>query len=169
MADTIGRLPRVRAWDRSRALAVIGEAVWWVTIVDATMLRHHPGNYDAALAAHPPAQRQRIEGTLAGLRFVRNQLGRDTDLTSFTGPANPSASTRGQRVTAWTWNPQPRPGLAPLPPSTWVWETTRYQAYQAHLAGHTTGEIFDRAAAFLTLTAKHTPSLAHAAGQAAGP
>jgi len=30
---------------------------------------------------------------------------------------------------------------------------TRYQAYQAQLAGHTTGETFGRAAEFLTLIA----------------
>ena len=37
MRDVTGRLPRCRAWDRPRAFAVIGEAVWWVTIVDATL------------------------------------------------------------------------------------------------------------------------------------
>ena len=30
---------------------------------------------------------------------------------------------------------------------------TRYRAYQVHLAGHTTGESFGRAAAFLKLAA----------------
>ena len=37
MRDATERLPRVRPWDRPRAFAVIGEAVWWVTIVDGTL------------------------------------------------------------------------------------------------------------------------------------
>src|SRR5437899_12165229 len=62
MSDTTGRLPRVRAADRPRALAVIGEAVWWVTIVDATLVRHHPQAYDAVMAGQSAAQRELTEG-----------------------------------------------------------------------------------------------------------
>jgi hypothetical protein len=40
MSDTAQRLSQVAAWDRARAFAAIGEAVWWVTIVDATLMRH---------------------------------------------------------------------------------------------------------------------------------
>jgi len=41
-----------------------------------------------------------------------------------------------------------------------AWEMTRYQAYQAQLTGHTVGEIFRRAATFLTLTATYADPLA---------
>ncbi len=75
MSDTTQRLPRVRAADRPRAFAVIGEAVWWVTIVDATLVRHHPDAYDSVMTSQTPAQRQLVGGTLAGLRFVRNRIG----------------------------------------------------------------------------------------------
>ena len=47
----------------------------------------------------------------------------------------------------------PDPALASLPPHGRAWEITRYAAYQAHLAGRTTGEVFGRVAAFLELTA----------------
>jgi hypothetical protein len=40
------------------AFAVIGEAVWWVTIVDATLVRHHPDIYDNVMASQAPAQRR---------------------------------------------------------------------------------------------------------------
>src|SRR2546421_411916 len=63
MSDTTERLPRMAAWDRPRAFAVIGEAVWWVTIVDATLVRHHPDAYDAVMAGQPPGQRELIDGT----------------------------------------------------------------------------------------------------------
>ena len=42
MSDTTERLARVRTADQPRAFVVIGEAVWWVTMVDATLVRHHP-------------------------------------------------------------------------------------------------------------------------------
>jgi len=74
MSDATQRLARVRAWDRERGFAVIAEAVWWVTIVDATLVRHHLDTYDRVLAGHPEGEQRLIEETLAGLRFVRNRM-----------------------------------------------------------------------------------------------
>jgi hypothetical protein len=51
MDDMTRRLPLVRARDRQRALAIIGEVVWQVTIVDATLVRYYPDRYDDVLAA----------------------------------------------------------------------------------------------------------------------
>ena len=75
MRETIDRLQRARSLDRPHAFAVISEAVWWVTMVDATLVRYHPDAYDAVLAGHEAAERRAIEGTFGGLRFVRNQMG----------------------------------------------------------------------------------------------
>jgi hypothetical protein len=47
----------------------------------------------------------------------------------------------------------PEPVLASLSLRGRAWEATRYQDYEAHLQGRTTGEIFDRSAAFLKLAA----------------
>jgi hypothetical protein len=153
MSDTTGRLPRVRTADQPRAFAVIGEAVWWVTIVDATLVRHHPDEYDALMAGQPPAERQRIEGTLAGLRFVRNRMGHEVDHVDFVRADPSRAGTSDDRITAWTWNSLPEPALDLLLPRGQAWEMTRYRAYQAQLAGHTIGDVFGRATAFLHLTA----------------
>src|SRR6201996_7774416 len=60
MRDTTERLGRVRATDRPQAFAVISEAVWWVTIVDATVVRYHSQVYDAALEALPAAERRTV-------------------------------------------------------------------------------------------------------------
>ena len=49
----------------------------------------------------------------------------------------------------------PEPDLGSLPPRGQAWEMTRYQAYQAQLAGQTIGETFGRAAAFLKLASPH--------------
>jgi hypothetical protein len=159
MSDTTRRLTRRAAWDRPRAFVVISEAVWWVTIVDATLVRHHLDAYDTVLAGHNPAQRELTEETLAGLRFVRNRIGDEADLAEFIEPAEDGPDDRQRRITGWTWKPVPEPKLASLPPRGQTWEITRHRAYQAQLAGHTIGETFGRAAAFLKQAAADAPSL----------
>jgi len=114
MSDTTGRLPKVRAANLPRAFAVIGEAVWWVTIVDATLVRHHPEAYDAEMAGQSAPRRRLIEGTLAGLRFVRNRIGDEADLADFIEPGK--AGPGEGRITGWKWRPVPEPELASLPP-----------------------------------------------------
>jgi hypothetical protein len=153
MRDVTDRLLRVKAADRQRAFAVVGEAVWWVTIVDGTLVRHHPEAYDCVMAAQAPAERPLIEGTLSGLRFVRNQMGQYADHVDFIAPDAGNGRPGDRRITAWTWKPVPEPLLASLSLRGQAWEATRYQDYEAHLQGRTTGEIFGRAAAFLNLAA----------------
>jgi hypothetical protein len=160
MSEATARLPHARTWNRARAYAVVGEAVWWVTLVDATLVRHHPEPYDNVMASQSPAQRQRIEATLAGLRFVRNRISGEADLAKFIGAAAPGEDPDNGRVTGWSWKTLPPPALASLPPRAQAWERTRYQAYYAQLAGHTLGEVFWRAATFLTLTAATAGPLA---------
>jgi hypothetical protein len=162
MSDTTRRLPRIQAPDRPRAFTVISEAVWWVTIVDATLVRHHPAAYDAVIAGQSAAGRRLIEGTLAGMRFVRNRIGDEADLAEFIEPCAPGPGTGAGSITGWTWKPVPEPALALLPPRGQAWEMTRYRAYQAYLAGHTVGESFGRAAAFLKLAAAKTPAITDA-------
>ena len=159
MREATGRLVRAGAWNRARAFAVVSESVWWVTIVDGTLVRYHPAAYDAVLAGQAAAERQLIEGTLAGLRFVRNQARHDGDYADFIQPGPGRSSPGGSRVTAWTWKSAPEPLLASRPPRGQAWEMTRYRAYQAQLAGHTVGEVFGRAAAFLQLAAANAASV----------
>ncbi len=142
MRETIDRLLRARAMDQPQAFTVISEAVWWVTMVDATLVRYHPDAYDGVLAGHASAERQAIEGTFGGLRFVRNQMGYYLDHAEFIQPASGA-------IAAWTWRPLPEPGLDTLPARGQEWELTRYREYQARLAGQPVGETFRRAAAFL--------------------
>ena len=144
MRETTGRLLRMTARDRSRGFAVISEAVWWVTIVDGTLVRYHPDTYDGVLDGLPRARRRAIEETLGGLRFVRNRMGHHLDPDDLVQPV-------GGRITAWTWKPVPKPALASLPPRGQAWEMTRYRAYQAQLADRAVGSTFARAVAFLEL------------------
>src|SRR6516162_10011394 len=166
MRDTTERLGKVRASDRPQAFAVIGEAVWWVTIVDATLVRYHPDTYDRVLAALPAAQRQLTESTFAGLRFVRNRMGYYADHADFIQPRRSDDGDHDAPITAWTWKTLPPPPMESLPPRGQEWELSRHQAYQDQLAGCTIGETFDRAAAFLALASRAVSGATDATGGA---
>ena len=144
MGEVSGRLGRIKPKDRAQAFTVISEAVWWVTIVDATLVRYHPEIYDKTMAALPECERQITEGTFAGLRFVRNQMGYHADPADFVQPDG-----AGKAVATWTWKPADCLGLDTLPPRSQEWEASRHQAYQERLAGHLVGETFRRTTSFL--------------------
>jgi hypothetical protein len=160
MIDTTQRLPRIHGLDQPRAFAVISEAVWWVTIVDGTLVRYHPDAYDRTLAARPDEERDRIEDTLGGLRFVRNRIGQDVDHVDFIEPAR--GETCADRVADWRWRSLPELTFDWLSPRGQEWELTRYRAYCDQLAGHTVGETFSLSSSFL-VTAAGDASLAEAA------
>ena len=166
MNDTMKRLTRMTARDQPRAFALISEAEWWVTIVDATLVRHHLDAHDQVMADQTPAKRQLVEGTLAGLRFVRNRIGDKADLAEFIEPSETGQDSGAGRITGWTWKPVPESKLASLTPRKQAWEITRYQAYQAQLARHTIGETFGRATAFLKRAVADAPSLTDASAHA---
>lgn len=156
MSETTGRLAGIRVWDQAGAQAAVGEAVWWITMVDATLVRQHRDVYDAVLAARGAAERRLTEATLAGLRFVRNQIGRGAGFAELIDAEGAGPGYR--RITHWTWKPAPEPALGHLPPRGQAWEIARYRAYQAQLAGHTIGETFRRTVTFLTLTGANAAS-----------
>ena len=160
MSEAAALLPTVQVWDQAQAFAAIGEAVWWITMVDATLVRHHRGIYDTALAARTAAERRAIEQTLAGLRFARNWISRGA------GPNDAiHAGTGNRRITQWRWKLIPEPALTWLPPSAQKWELARYRAYQACVAGNTIGKTLGQAVNFLTCTgataASATDTAAH--------
>jgi hypothetical protein len=164
MRDTTERLGKVGPRDRPQAFAVIGEAVWWVTIVDATLVRYHPDAYDHVLAGLPAAQRRLTEGTFAGLRFVRNRMGYYADHADFIEPCPDEEAGGGDApITEWNWRSLPVPAVETLPPRGQEWELSRYEAYQDLLAGHTVGETFSQTSGFLDLVARTAKPEADAA------
>jgi len=151
MTDATDRLPRVTALDRRRAFAVISEAVWWVTIVDANLVRYHPDLYDTELARRSGADRLGVEETLSGLRFVRNQIGHDIDRAYFIRAA--SGTPGAPHARDWTWTSVPEPTGESMSPRGLAWEMTRYRAYQSRLAGRPVTATFRCAASFLKIVA----------------
>lgn len=151
MTDAGERFARAAAWDRPRALAAVSEATWWVTIVDATVVRYYPRAYDAVLAGQPAEYRRVTEETLAGLRYVRNQMGH-LDPAAFIRAAGRRGSSG--RAAGWVWNPLPEPAVDSLSERGHEWEMTRYRAYQARLADHDVAETFALTTSFLEQTAR---------------
>jgi endogenous inhibitor of DNA gyrase (YacG/DUF329 family) len=168
MHDTTRRLSKVRASDRAQAYAVIGEAVWWVTIVDATLVRHYPDEYDAALSGLPAEERQVTETTFTGLRYVRNRMGYHADHADFIQPRGSTAGGRDAPITEWTWRSLPVPAVATLPARGQEWELSRYQAYQDVLADRSMGETFSRTADFHDLVVHAVQAAASVAVPADG-
>jgi hypothetical protein len=143
MNESVGRLAAAGTWDLNRLAAAVGETVWWVTLVDATLVRYHPRHYENALASSS-VRRVKTEKTLAGLRYVRNQLGKSVDPAGFVR----ADAGDGSAVT-WTWRPLPEPDLTGLGQRARQWELRRYRAYEARLAGRAIARTFTRCAEFL--------------------
>jgi hypothetical protein len=157
MTEVTWRIAVAGEWEPPRLAATVGEAVWWVTLVDATLVRYHPRDYEAALG-RKDVRRRKTEEALEGLRYVRNQLGRSADPAEFV-----QSVTRDDGASIWTWRPLPEPGLDALAPRARQWELSRYRAYQARLAGRDIARTFARCAEFLAqaaalASASHTPS-----------
>ena len=157
MREVTERLSRFRPGDQAAAFSMVSEAVWWVTIVDARLVRHYLAVYDGVLAARDPAERDAIEGTLAGLRFVRNRIGAEDGQSEFIG--RPARDAGAEQVLAedvlasWPWRRMPEPAGVSLPAQMRSWESTRHQAYETWLAGRTVGEVFGRVTDFLNVAA----------------
>ncbi len=147
MNDTIQRLCKATGIDLPEAVALVSESVWWVTLVDATMIRYHEAAYDRALASLA-AERRATEGTFTGLRFVRNRMGYHADPADFVQPRRDPDGGEAP-VAAWTWNPLPAPELGTVSPGGRRWEVARYQHYGAYLARKPLGETITRAVTFL--------------------
>jgi hypothetical protein len=125
------------------ATTAVSDATWWVTLVDATLVRYQPSDYDATLDELPAGERAEIEQTLAGLRYVRNQMGVHVDPVDFLRPGEGT----------WTWSPLPEPAMTDLSPRGREWELDRYRSYQARLAGRPVTHAFKVAERFLRLAA----------------
>jgi hypothetical protein len=159
MRETTDRLLGAEGWDVPHAFAVITEAVWWVTMVDATLVRYRPETYGSVLASCGDC-RATMEATFSGLRFVRNRMGYLADHCAFIRPETTRAGLAKGRVAEWTWRAVRKPGLASLPARGQEWELARFRDYRSDLAGHTIEDTFSRAVPFLMSAAGTTVSRA---------
>jgi hypothetical protein len=148
MSEAARRLSSPDSRDLPRLADAIADAVWWVTLVDATLVRYHPRNYETTLAGRS-ARRRETEQTLEGLRYVRNQLGRSAGPADLITPSSAEGAPP-----AWTWRSLPPPDVSGLGPRARRWELSRYHAYQARLAERDVTAAFAWCAEFLALAAR---------------
>lgn len=141
MTEAVERFARARPPDLSRAASSLGEAVWLITLVDATLVRYHPRAYENTLSLLGHRHRRGIEEALAGLRYIRNQIGRAADPATMISP--------GAGGIAWAWSPLPEPALADARERAREWELSRYHAHRARLARHDAARTLARCAMFL--------------------
>src|SRR5437899_9227257 len=125
MRDAIDRINKVAASEPQRAFAAIGEAVWWITIVNDTRRKRNGPSYALALNSCTPP----IEDPLAGLKSVRNRIGHEVDLVDFIDPVASRPDPGDGRVTAWAWK------STPPPTRKGKRELDSHRSYEAALAG----------------------------------
>jgi hypothetical protein len=148
MRAAADRLLAATARDPGTAFMVVSEAVWWVTLVDATLVRYHDDAYGHLLASLEPARRRETADTFGGLRFVRNQIGRQPGPGDLICRPRQAGAACG-RVAGWTWNPDRKPAPDAQPGPGRYWELARHRSYQSQLAGRPVGDSFTCAAGFL--------------------
>jgi hypothetical protein len=148
MTESVRRLVTLETTDVARSVAAVSEAVWWVTVVDAALIRHGAHAYEHALARLDPASRRAMENTLAGLRFVRNQTGYYADPADFIQPRPGAGQAASAPLAAWTWDPAPR-ALGAVPRQAKARDPSLYRQYRAQLAMQSVTEAISQAAAFL--------------------
>lgn len=144
MAETVERFGRAGDWEESRVAAAVSETVWWITLVDATLVRYHPADYETMMSRLGPGPRRTTERTLEGLRYVRNQIGWEADPAAMI-----SRDAAGSPEAAWIWSHLPPPELADAEDRTRDWELRRYRAYQLCIAGRPVAAVFGCCASFL--------------------
>jgi hypothetical protein len=148
MNDTAQRLGKADGMDLPDALALVSEAVWWVTLADAAIARCHQAAYDHSLLSLVSADRRVTEGTFAGLRFVRNWMGYRADPADFIQPERDPGGGDAP-VAAWTWNELPALVVGSLSAKGRNAETVRHRHYCAHLVGKPIGATIACAVTFL--------------------
>ena len=80
-----------------KAFAAIGEAVWWISVVDSTL--RQTAAYKSLMDDGPW-----IKETLSGIRSVRNRIGHEASIVDFVDLDHLMHLSSEKRVLSfWTW------------------------------------------------------------------
>jgi hypothetical protein len=139
MDAAAGRVNKVDASSTPEAFAAIGEAVWWITMVDDNLRARYGKTYRYAERGSTP----RPTETMRGLRSARNRIGHEVEVVDFIELIGSRADIGDGRVTAWAWRSVP-------PPQRQADRAVAgHRAYEAALAGHNVVHTFGLASGFL--------------------
>jgi hypothetical protein len=109
MQDATERVNKISGFEPDRAFAAIGEALWWTTIVDDELQRHHVDGYNAATKSFKGGNPPYPADILLGLRSVRNRLGHEVEPYDIIRPISERVDPGDGRITAWQWQHIPPP------------------------------------------------------------
>ena len=144
MHDATERVNRIIASDLARAFAAIGEAVWWITIINDTLRHRHREAYDQAVTLMSPNPL----ATLNGLRSVRNRIGHEVDLVDFIEPVATRPDRGDGRITAWAWRTVPPPVRGERTAGQHSRDITLHRDYETALASQNIWQPFMVATGF---------------------
>ena len=147
MTEAARRLSSPGPRDLPRLADAIADAVWWVTLVDATLVRYHPRNYETTLGPQRPAARDRADPRRAAVRPQPARQVRRPRRPDHAGRSRGHPARLDMAVTA-------QPDVSGLGSRARQWELSRYHAYQARLAGRDVTAAFAWCAEFLALAAR---------------
>ncbi len=141
MHDAADRVNRIRASELSEAFAAIGEAVWWITLVDDNIRARHGKAYSRAARATAPNPTD----TMRGLRSARNRICHEVEVVEFIVNIGSRSDRGDRRISAWAWQ------SVPPPRSRAARDIAGHTAYETALVGHNIVYTFGLATGFLNL------------------
>lgn len=139
MLAATDRVNMIRATSEQEAFAAIGEAVWWITVVNDNLRARYGKPYRIAEKGTTPDPRD----TMRGLRSVRNRITHEVEVVDFIEAIAIRADRGDGRITAWAWR------SVPPPRSRATREIAGYQAYETALASQNIVHTFGVATGFL--------------------
>lgn len=135
------RVNRIHAFGLEEAFAAIGEAVWWITVVDDNIRARYGKAYGRATRATSPSPTE----TMRGLRSARNRICHEVEVVDFIAPIGSRPDRGDGRISAWTWQ------SVPPPRSHAARDIAGHRAYESALAGQNIVYTFGLATGFLQL------------------
>lgn len=141
MHDATDSVNRIRAPELGEAFAAIGEAVWWITLVDDNIRARHGKAYRRAARATVPDPTQ----TMRGLRSVRNRICHEVEVVEFIVNIGSRPDRGDGRISAWAWQSVPPP-LSRAPR-----DVAGHAAYETVLVSQNILYTFGLATGFLDL------------------
>jgi hypothetical protein len=140
MISAADRVSMIPANQPAKAFAAFAEALWWITVVNDSLVNRFPDAYVAAAKLWPPG----VKDTVAGLRSVRHRIAHEVDLVEFFQPVASEFPYLGieRGITAWTWK------SVPPPTRTFQRDVEGHQAYERAVAGQNVVGVFSYALSF---------------------
>jgi hypothetical protein len=150
MMAAADRVNMIEAASLDEAFAAIGEAVWWITVVDDNIRARYGSAHSRAARGTAPNP----SDTMQGLRSARNRITHEVEIVDFIEAIGARPDRGDGRISAWAWR------SVPAPRSRAASAVAGHRSYESALAGKNIVHTFGAATGFLklALTVARDPS-----------